>query len=84
MDSMEEKVRLLISGRLNIESGRIQPRTRFMEELGIDSVGKFELVLMLEEEFEVDIADEDAKKIDSLEDVLDCLKVITRRSGDRL
>ncbi len=70
MSSVEERVKKIIAEQLSVESDKITPDARFVDDLGADSLDTVELVMALEEEFEIDIPDEEAEKIVTFRDVL--------------
>ncbi len=67
----EEKVKQIISEQLGIEESEITPNSSFADDLGADSLDQVELVMALEEAFELEISDEDAEKIRTVRDVLE-------------
>ena len=66
-----EKVRQIISEQLGIDEAEITPSASFTEDLGADSLDQVELVMALEEAFDLEIGDEDAEKILRVQDALD-------------
>ena len=74
MSSFEDKVKTIIAEQLSISIESIVPGARFVEDLGADSLDTVELVMALEEAFEVDIPDEEAEGIRTYNDVLAYLK----------
>ena len=68
--SVEEKVKELIVEQLGVEPGQVTDRARFVDDLGADSLDTVELVMALEEEFSIEIPDEDAEKIVSVSDAV--------------
>ena len=69
----EERLIEIIAHQLGIEAGNVTPDASFMEDLGADSLDTVELVMALEEEFELEIPDSDAEKIQTVQDALDYL-----------
>lgn len=67
----EEKVKQIISEQLGIEESEITSNSSFADDLGADSLDQVELVMALEEAFELEISDEDAEKIRTVRDVLE-------------
>jgi len=61
--AVEERVRKIIAEQLGVEEDEVVPEAKFVEDLGADSLDTVELVMALEEEFEIEIPDEDAEKI---------------------
>ena len=74
MSSIEEKVKKIIAEQLSVSEDQITPDASFVEDLGADSLDTVELVMALEEEFEIDIPDEEAEKIVTFQDVLNYIK----------
>lgn len=74
MSEMEQKARELIASHLSIGIESITPDAKFVEDLGADSLDTVELVMALEEAFEIDIPDEVAEKIQTFRDVMAYLK----------
>ncbi len=71
---MDEKIKKIIEEQLGVESDRITPEASFADDLGADSLDIVELVMAMEEEFEVEIPDEDAEKLKTVTDVTNYLK----------
>ena len=68
--SIEERVRKVVSEQLDV-SGEIDNNASFIDDLGADSLDTVELVMALEEEFDLEIADEDAEKISTVNEAVD-------------
>ena len=64
--SVEEKVKEIIIEQLGVEASQVTPEAKFVDDLGADSLDTVELVMALEEEFGLEIPDEDAEKITSV------------------
>ncbi|RUM88010.1 MAG: acyl carrier protein, partial [Thermovibrio sp.] len=60
MENIEEKVKEIIADRLGVDPDEVTPEASFVEDLGADSLDTVELVMALEEEFGIEIPDEDA------------------------
>ncbi|MBC85996.1 MAG: acyl carrier protein [Bdellovibrionaceae bacterium] len=71
---METKVHKIIEEQLGVESDRVKPEASFIDDLGADSLDIVELVMAMEEEFDLEIPDEDAEKLRKVQDVLTYLK----------
>ena len=71
---MLEKVKAVIVEKLNADEVEITENTNFKDDLNADSLDLFELVMALEDEFEIEIPSEDLEKLATVGDVLDNLK----------
>ena len=69
--SVAEKVNEIIVEQLNVSADEVKPESSFVEDLGADSLDITELIMAMEEEFGVEIDDEDAQKISKVKDVID-------------
>ncbi len=65
-----EKVKEIVADELSVDAGIVTPQARFVEDLGADSLDVVELVMRFEEEFEIEIPDEDAEKIATVGDAV--------------
>ena len=70
MASVEERVKQIIVEQLGVDEGEVTPSASFVDDLGADSLDIVELVMALEEEFNIEISDEDAEKIRTVKDVV--------------
>ena len=61
--AVEEKVKKIIVEQLGVEESQVNPEAKFIEDLGADSLDTVEVVMALEEEFGLEIPDEEAEKI---------------------
>ena len=71
---LEQRVREIIADQLGVEVDKLNPEAKFVEDLGADSLDVVELIMAFEEEFGIEIPDEDAEKIRTVGDVLNYLK----------
>lgn len=74
MDKIFETVRHTIADLLSMDADKIKMESTFIDDLGADSLDVVELIMALEEEFDMEIPDEDAEKIVSVGDVVDYVK----------
>jgi len=65
-----EKVKKIIADKLDVEEDKITPESSFLDDLGADSLDIVELIMELEEEFGIEIPDEDAEKIRTVADAV--------------
>ncbi len=68
--AIEERVRSIISDQLGVSEEEVKPESKFIEDLGADSLDIVELIMAMEEEFEIEIPDEEAEKIRNVNDVV--------------
>ena len=71
---MLERMKAIIAEQLNVNVEELKPETNFKEDLGVDSLDLFELVMALEEEFDTEIPSEDLEKIATINDIAEYLK----------
>ena len=69
--SIEDRVKKIVSDQLGTSLDEIQRDSSFVDDLGADSLDTVELVMALEEEFDLEIADEDAEKISTVNDAVE-------------
>lgn len=74
MASIEERVRDLIVEQLGVNVDQVTTEASFVDDLGADSLDTVELVMAFEEEFGIDIPDEDAEKMGSIKDAISYLE----------
>ena len=72
--SVEEKVKEIIVDQLGGDEKQVKSEASFIDDLGADSLDTVELVMALEEEFDIEIPDEDAEKIASVQNAVDYIK----------
>ncbi len=68
---IEQKIIKIVSDQLNVDESEISPDSSFVDDLGADSLDTVELVMAFEEEFGIEIPDEDAEKIQSVQNAID-------------
>jgi acyl carrier protein len=74
MATVDERVKKIIAEQLGVEEDEVTSEASFVEDLGADSLDTVELVMALEEEFGIEIPDEDAEKILTVGKALDYIK----------
>jgi acyl carrier protein len=70
----DEKVKKIIVEQLGVEAEEVTLEAKFIEDLGADSLDTVELIMALEEEFGIEIPDEDAEKIVTVKDAIEYIK----------
>ena len=73
MATNQERLIEIIAKQLGVDEDNVTPDASFMEDLGADSLDTVELVMALEEEFDIEIPDSDAEKIQTVQDALSYL-----------
>ncbi len=71
MASVDERVKSIIVEQLGVSEGDVNGPADFVDDLGADSLDTVELVMKFEEDFDIEIPDEDAEKIRSVQDAID-------------
>ena len=74
MASVEERVKSIIMDQLQVSEAEVTPSASFVDDLGADSLDTVELVMKFEEDFDIEIPDEDAEKIATVQDAVDYIK----------
>jgi len=69
-ESIEERVKKIIAEKLSVDLSEVKPEASFVDDLGADSLDLVELIMSMEEEFGVEISDEDAEKIVTVKDAI--------------
>lgn len=69
--SVEDKVKKIIAEKLSVDLEEVVPDASFVDDLGADSLDLVELIMSMEEEFDIDISDEDAEKLVSVKDAIE-------------
>lgn len=79
--SVEQKVTEIIVEQLGVNPEQVTPKASFIEDLGADSLDIVELVMAFEEEFGVEVPDEEAEKLQTVQDVIDYIKDKAKQHG---
>lgn len=74
MSDVFERVKKIIVDRLGVDESEVTPEASFRDDLGADSLDVVELVMELEDEFDLEISDEDAEKIRTVGEVVEYIK----------
>lgn len=69
--SVEERVKKIIAEQLDVDADEIVPEASFVDDLGADSLDLVELVMAMEEAFDIEISDEEAEKLRTVQDAID-------------
>ncbi len=74
MSSVEERVKEIIAEELGVDQSEVTEEASFLNDLGADSLDTVEIVMRLEEEFDQEIPDEEAEKLDTVGKAIDYIK----------
>ena len=74
MEEVLSKLKEIVMDRLNAEEDQIKPEASFVEDLGADSLDIVELIMGIEEEFDIEIPDEDAEKLTTVGEAMEYVK----------
>ena len=74
MEAVQEKVRKIVCEQLDVAEKDVVPDASFVDDLGADSLDQVELIMAIEEEFDISIPDEDAEKIITVKDAIEYIK----------
>ncbi|MBI5826447.1 MAG: acyl carrier protein [Deltaproteobacteria bacterium] len=74
MSSVENKVKKIIIDQLDVTEEEVTPQASFVDDLGADSLDTVEMVMAFEEEFNIEIPDEDAEKIKTVQDAVEYIQ----------
>ena len=78
IDNVEAKVKSIVGEQLGVGEGEIHPESSFIEDLGADSLDIVELVMAMEEVFDIEIPDDDAAQITTVKDAIDYINTHQR------
>ncbi|MGA3085358.1 MAG: acyl carrier protein [Thermodesulfobacteriota bacterium] len=76
--NIEEKVRAIICEQLSVPEEDVVTKASFVDDLGADSLDLVEMIMAMEEAFNISIADEDAEKIKTVQDAIDYIHAHTQ------
>ncbi|MCK4508427.1 MAG: acyl carrier protein [Desulfuromonadales bacterium] len=77
MANVAERIKQIVAEQLGVEEDQVTTKASFMDDLGADSLDTVELVMALEEEFDIEISDEDAEKIQTVQNAIDYIGKIS-------
>lgn len=72
--SVEDKVKKIIAEKLGVDLEEVVPEATFVDDLGADSLDLVELIMSMEEEFDIEISDEDAEELLCVKDAIDYIE----------
>jgi acyl carrier protein len=78
MPSVEERVKQIILDQLGVEQAEVTPGASFVDDLGADSLDRVELIMAMEEAFDLEIPDEKAEKITTVQDAVTYIQTNAR------
>ena len=77
MNSIEQRVKKIVVEQLGVNEGEVRQDASFIDDLGADSLDTVELIMAFEEEFEIEIPDESAEKIRTVNDAIEYIKGVS-------
>jgi acyl carrier protein len=80
MENVDQRVKKIVAEQLGVNESEIKNESRFVDDLGADSLDTVELVMALEEEFEIEIPDEEAEKITTVQQAIDYIVAHTKKA----
>jgi acyl carrier protein len=80
-DMMETRLKKIVAKNLDIDESRITPDSRYIDDLGADSLDQVEMIMAIEEAFEIEIPDEAAEKIRTVSETLAYIKERTKEKA---
>ncbi|MBK6958310.1 MAG: acyl carrier protein [Nitrosomonas sp.] len=78
MENIEQRIRKIVAEQLGVNEAEVKNESSFVNDLGADSLDTVELVMALEEEFECEIPDEQAEKINTVQEAIDYVTANTK------
>lgn len=80
MENIEQRIKKIVAEQLGVKEEEVKNESSFVNDLGADSLDTVELVMALEEEFECEIPDEQAEKINTVQEAIDYVTANTSAS----
>jgi acyl carrier protein len=74
VSDIEVKMKQIVAEKLGVSEDKVTPQSSFVDDLGADSLDQVELIMALEDEFDMEIPDEDAEKLKTVKDALDYIE----------
>ncbi|GAB6162522.1 acyl carrier protein [Desulfothermus naphthae] len=74
MSELLEKIKEIVSEQLDVDPEQIVPEASFVDDLGADSLDLTELIMAMEDEFDLEIDDEEAQQLRTVQDVIDYIE----------
>jgi acyl carrier protein len=74
VSDLENKVKQIVAEKLGVSEDKVTPQASFVDDLGADSLDQVELIMALEDEFDMEIPDEEAEKLKTVKDALDYIQ----------
>ena len=78
MENIEQRIKKIVAEQLGVNEAEVKNESSFVNDLGADSLDTVELVMALEEEFECEIPDEEAEKINTVQEAIDYVTATTK------
>jgi acyl carrier protein len=78
MENVEQRIKKIVAEQLGVSEADVKSESSFVDDLGADSLDTVELVMALEEEFECEIPDEEAEKINTVQEAIDYVTTNTK------
>jgi acyl carrier protein len=79
--AVEDKIKGLVAEQLGVAEDEVTPEASFTDDLGADSLDIVELVMAIEEEYGIEIPDDDAEKIQTIQDAITYIEERTQKDG---
>ena len=71
---IEEKIKKIVAEKLSVELEEVVPEASFVDDLGADSLDLVELIMAMEEAFDIEVPDEEAEKLQTVQDAMNYIK----------
>lgn len=76
MSTIESRVKQIVAEQLGVAAADLKPEIKFIDDLGADSLDEIELVMAIEDEFEIEIPDDQAEKIKTVQQAIDYITAL--------